>query len=405
MEVYLDNAATTGVYPEAAELMVKIMREDYGNPSSLHMKGLEAERHMRYARETFASLLKVKEKELIFTSGATESNNMALIGAALANSRRGKHIISSSVEHPSVLDTLKYLEGQGYEVDCLPVDRYGVVDISALKDAVRDDTIVISVMTVNNETGTIEPLEDLVRVVREKNKDCIIHTDAVQAFGKVPLLPARLGLDMMSISGHKFHGPKGTGLLWVREGVKLSPLIHGGGQQSGRRSGTENVPGCAAMAKAAELELKKMETEAGRLCELRSFFIDEILSIEGCRINGGIGPGSLSLPREGEESLCSAPHIVNVRFDDVRSEPLLHALEERGIYVSSGSACSSHHPRHSHVLEAMGVPGQFLGSALRFSFSYDTGKEEAEACIEALKEVLPMLRRFTRAGSSKRGKK
>jgi len=402
MEIYLDNAATTRVYPEAAALMMKVMQEDYGNPSSLHMKGVEAERYLRYARETFANILKVDGRELIFTSGGSESNNMALMGAAAANCRMGRHIISTRIEHPSVYNPLTYLEGQGYEITYLPVDNYGIVKPEALRKALRPDTIMLSVMCVNNEIGTIEPIEDIVSIVRETNPDTLIHVDAIQGFAKMKLYPKRLGIDMMSISGHKFHGPKGTGLLWVREGAKLHPLILGGGQQKGRRSGTENVPGYAGMAKAAELEFTDFDARLDRLYELRKYFIERVLTIEGTSLNGGSDRGSLRLTEESRQGACAAPHVVSISFEGVRAEVLLHALEEKKIYVSSGSACSSNHPQLSGTLKAIGVRKDLLDSTLRFSFSYDTDKEQLDMCTDALQELLPVLRLVSPGGRRRR---
>lgn len=403
MEIYMDNAATTRAYSEVIDMVGKVMRSDYGNPSSLHMKGVDAERYIRYAKETFANILKVDEKEIIFTSGGTESNNTALIGAAMANRRAGQHIITTCIEHASVYEPIMYLEKQGFEITWLPVNDHGVVDLEALKEAVRPDTILVSVMCVNNEIGTIQPIEDVAAIVKSCNPSTLIHVDAIQGFGKLVLHPKKLGIDMLSISGHKFHGPKGTGVLWVRDRVKVQPLILGGGQQKAMRSGTENVPGIAGMAKAAEMEYTDLENKLQHLYELRTYFINEAEKLEGTVVNGGKKRGYLRMPKEPEA--CAAPHVVSVSFADVRAEVLLHALEEAQIYVSSGSACSSNHPAISGTLKAIGVQKCYLDATLRFSFSFDTTKEEIDECMAQLARLLPMLRRYTPGGRKKGGKR
>lgn len=403
MGIYMDNAATTRVYDEVIELVGQVMHSDYGNPSSLHMKGVEAERYIRYARETFAKLLKVDEKELIFTSGGTESNNMALIGGAMANQRAGRHIITTRIEHASVYQPMMYLENMGFEVTWLPVDAHGIIDLEALRAAVRPDTILVSIMCVNNEIGTIQPIEDAAAIVKAANPSTLVHVDAIQGFGKLVLHPKKIGIDMLSISGHKFHGPKGTGLLWVRDKVKVQPLILGGGQQKSMRSGTENVPGIAGMAKAAELEYTNFEEKLSNLYDLRTYFIEQIEKLDGVIVNGGRTRGSLRMPED--RLACAAPHIVSVSFRDIRAEVLLHALEDAGVYVSSGSACSSNHPAISGTLKAIGVQKQYLDATIRFSFSFDTTKEEIDGCMTALAGLLPMLRRYTPGGRKKGGRR
>ena len=253
MEVYLDNSATTRVFPEVAELMTKIMCEDYGNPSSLHMKGVRAEQYLRYAKETLAKLLKVAEKELYFTSGGTESDNLALIGAAMANRRRGNHLITTQIEHPAIIQTMHYLEEQGFRVTYLPVDYSGCISLADLQRAMTPQTILVSIMHTNNEIGSLQPIEEAGALIKRMNPGTLFHVDAVQGFGKAKIFPKRMNIDMLSASGHKIHGPKGVGLLYVADKVKIAPLSHGGGQQMGLRPGTENVPGIVGMAKAAEL--------------------------------------------------------------------------------------------------------------------------------------------------------
>lgn len=383
MEVYLDNSATTRCFPQVAELMARVMTEDYGNPSSMHQKGVEAERYVRRAREILAGNLKVQEKELYFTSGGTESDNLAIIGCALANHRSGKHLITSSVEHPAVLNAMGHLEELGFTVTYLPVGGDGRVRVEDLEAALRPDTILVSVMHVNNEVGAVQPVEEIGALLKTQDHPILFHVDAVQSYGKYRIYPKRLGIDMLSASGHKLHGPKGVGLLYVRDKVKIKPILFGGGHQGGLRSGTENVPGIAGLGAAVEECYRDLEAKVDRLYELRQLFCEEVERLEGTLVNG----------RPGRES---APHVVSVSFAGVRSEVLLHALEERGIFVSAGSACSSNHPAVSATLKGMGVARELLDSTLRFSFSVETTEAELRYTVKALGELLPMLRRFTR---------
>lgn len=383
MEAYLDNSATTRCMECVAERMARILREDYGNPSSLHKKGMEAEHYIKEAKAFFAENLKVSEKEIFFTSGGTESNNLALIGTALANQRAGKHLITTSIEHPSVLNAMKHLEEQGFSVTYLPVDRDGIVSLEALARAVCGETILVSVMYVNNEIGSVQPVEEIARIIKEKNPKTLFHVDAIQAYGKYRIFPERTDIDLLSVSGHKLHGPKGTGILYVNEKVKIRPIIFGGEQQKGLRSGTENVPGIAGIAEAAKVCYDGLEEKTDRLYLLKEHFTERIRELDGAVINGRTGGDS-------------APHIVSVSFEGVRSEVLLHALEEKGIYVSAGSACSSNKPSVSRTLQAIGVRKELLGSTLRFSFSFETTEAEIDYCIQELRELLPVLRRYVR---------
>lgn len=394
MECYLDNAATTRALPEVCELVTKVMYDDYGNPSSLHRKGMEGERYVKEAASRIAKTLKCAPKNIIFTSGGTESNNMALIGTALANRRAGKHIITTCFEHASVHEPLIYLENLGFEVSYLPVDREGHLLPETLREALRRDTILVSVMLVNNEVGSILDIENLSRIVKEYKNSIIFHVDAIQAYGKMKLNPKKLGINLMSVSGHKIHAPKGTGFLYRDDKVKIHAYIHGGGQQGGMRSGTENVPGIAGLGLAAEYMDKTLERRREHLYMLKSYFIERIREMEGATVNAVPGTGELTA--DSPELRGTAPHIVSVSFANIRSEVLLHALEEKGIYVSSGSACSSNHPGISGTLVAIGVPKDLLDSTLRFSFSADTSKEEVDSAIEALKELVPVLSRYTR---------
>jgi len=381
-EIYLDNSATTRTSDEAAHLACEIMTKDYGNPSSMHMKGVEAERYLKEAKATFAGILKCSEKEIYFTSGGTESDNMSIIGAARANARRGKHIITSSVEHPAVSRCMEMLEGEGFEVTYLPVDETGTVSVTELKEALREDTILVSIMYVNNEVGSVMPIGEMGAAIKEFNKDIVFHVDAVQAFGKYRINPYKENIDLLSVSSHKIHGPKGVGMLFVKDKTRIKSTVYGGGQQGGFRSGTENVPGIAAMALAAKMMYESFDEDINRLYELKEYFTGEVMKLPGTHINGPLG-------RKG------APHIISVSFDDIaRSEVLLHSLEERGIYVSSGSACASNHPGLSGTLTAMGIPKNLVGATIRFSMSVHTTHEELEKTLSALSDILPVLRRY-----------
>ncbi len=388
MEVYLDNSATTRVFPKVAELMTKVMCEDYGNPSSLHIKGVQAEQYLRYAKETLARILKVKEGELLFTSGGTEADNIALTGAALANRRRGNHLITTSIEHPAVIQTMRYLESQGFRVTYLPVDSAGLIRLEDLRRAMMPDTILVSIMHTNNEIGSLQPIGEAGALIKRMNPGTLFHVDAVQGFGKSRILPRRLNIDLMSVSGHKIHGPKGVGLLYVGEKVKLQPLVYGGGQQGNLRSGTENVPGIAGLARAAEILYERLDEETLRLQGCKSRFIDGVGRIGNIKVNGLL-PGE---PRGGG----TAPHVVSVSFAGVRSEVLLHALEEKGIYVSAGSACSARKPQPSATLKAIGVEKPLLESTIRFSFSVFTTDEEIDYTLQVLYGLIPTLRRYAR---------
>ena len=388
MEVYLDNSATTRVFPEVADLMYKIMCEDYGNPSSLHMKGVQAEGYLRYAKETFAKLLKVNEKEIFFTSGGTESDNMALIGCAMANIRKGKRIITTQIEHPAILRTCAYLESQGFEIIYLPVDGCGRIRPEDLQAAMTPDTILVSIMHTNNEIGAIQPIAEAGALIKRMNPNTLFHVDAVQGFGKAKIFPKRMCIDLLSVSGHKIHGPKGVGVLYINERVKIQPIIYGGGQQMNLRSGTDNVPGIAGMAKAAELLYAHYDEDIDRLYQCKKYFIEGVRKIEGVHING--------LLPDYPDGRGTAPHIVSVSVPGVRSEVLLHTLEEKGIYVSAGSACSSHKPQPSATLKAIGVDKNLLESTIRFSFSVYTTKEELDYTLQEMYDKIPMLRRYVR---------
>lgn len=382
-EVYLDNSATTMAYENVGELVKKVMCEDYGNPSSMHAKGVAAEKYIKEAKETLAKLWKVKEKEIFFTSGGTESDNLALIGTARANKRAGKHLITSAIEHPAIINTMRYLEEEGFRVTYLPVDRYGRIRLDALKEALCEDTILVSVMYVNNEVGSVQPIQEAAGIVKAYNKNIVFHVDAVQGFGKYRIYPKRLKVDLCSISGHKIHGPKGIGALYIDENVKIKPIVFGGEQQKNIRSGTENVPGIAGLSLAARTIYENLDEKVERMRALKQHFISGVTQIENTAVHG--------LYDE-----TSAPHIISVGFAGIRSEVLLHALEDKGIYVSSGSACSSNHPQVSGVLKGIGAGTEFLDATLRFSMSEFTTREEIDYTLDTLYNIVPALRKYTR---------
>lgn len=383
MEAYLDNSATTRCSDRAAERMMKLLLEDYGNPSSLHMKGVIAEKYINEAKKQIAKTLKAQEKEIVFTSGGTESNNLAIIGSAMANRRAGMHVITSSIEHASVSNPMAYLEEQGFEVTYLPVDSKGVISMEALKNAIREDTILVSLMQVNNEIGAIQPIEEAGKIIKAANPDIIFHVDAIQAYGKMRIAPKKLNIDLLSVSGHKIHGPKGSGFLYIKDKTKIRPVIFGGGQQKGMRSGTENVPAIAGLGLAAEEIYTDFEEKIDRMYALREYFIEQVTQIEGVSVNG-------------QSQRASAPHVVSVSICGVRAEVMLHTLEDRGIYVSAGSACSSNKPSVSNTLKSIGLAPELLDSTIRFSFSVHTTKEELDYALKVMREVIPMLQKYTR---------
>jgi len=384
MEAYLDNSATTRAYPEVGDLVYKVMCQDYGNPSSMHRKGVDAEHYVKEAKETIAKVLKVNAKDIYFTSGGTESDNLALIGCARANRRAGNHLITTSIEHPAILNTMRYLEEEeGFRVTYLPVDASGRVNLEALKEALCPETILVSVMYVNNEVGTLQPIDEAVKIVKEYNSSILFHSDAVQGFGKYHIYPKRQKIDLLSASGHKIHGPKGIGVLYIDEHVKIKPIVFGGEQQKNVRSGTENVPGIAGIGLAAKMIYENLDEKVAAMRAMKEHFIEGVKQIPDTTIHG--------LYDE-----TSAPHIISVGFAGIRSEVLLHALEDKGIYVSSGSACASNHPQISGVLKGIGASQQFLDATLRFSLSEFNTMEEIDYTLDTLYNIVPMLRKYTR---------
>ncbi len=382
-EIYFDNAATTRVRPEVIRLMDEVMGENYGNPSSRHILGVRAENYVKEAAQQIAATLKVKPQEIVFNSGGTEGNNMALIGTALARKGYGRHIISTGIEHAAVYKPLELLESLGYEISIVGTDEKGHIDLDALRAMIRPDTILVSTMWVNNEIGAIEDIASIGKLIKETNPRTYFHTDAIQAYGKLNLRPKDVNVDMLTVSAHKIHGPKGAGFIYINEKAHVEPTILGGGQQKDRRSGTENVPGIAGTGLAAELYKKEHAEIEANMLEIKDRLIGHLLSMDGVTVNS-------------EKGNLSAPHIVSASFEGVRAEVLLHALEEKGIYVSSGSACSSNHPAISGTLRAIGVKKELLDSTLRFSFGIYNLPEEADETAAALRELLPVLRRFRR---------
>lgn len=383
MEVYLDNSATTKCFDEVADLTSKVMTLDYGNPSSMHLKGVESEKYLRHAREVIAKNLKVNEKEILFTSGGTESDNMALIGTAFANQRAGRHLITTQIEHPAILQTMQYLEKQDFEVTYLPVDENGQVKLEELQRSLRKDTILVSIMHTNNEIGALQPIAEAGAIIKRFNPSIVFHVDAVQGYGKFRIHPKRMNIDLLSVSAHKIHGPKGIGFLYINEKIKIHPIIWGGGQQKGMRSGTENVPAIAGMALAIEKIYQNLDEEIDTLYALKQRFIDGAMKIDDVKVNGLTGRDS-------------APHVVSLSVRGIRSEVLLHALEEKGIYVSAGSACASNKPSVSATLQAIGVEKDLLDSTIRFSFSIFNTPEEIDYTLQNLYDIIPMLRKYTR---------
>lgn len=380
-DVYLDNSATTELSIEVIEHMDFVNRNICGNPSSLHKKGFEAEKQLKKAREAVACSLGVKSREIYFTSGGTESNNMAILGYLRANRRKGKHIITSRIEHPSVLEVFRYLESEGYSADYIDVDKNGVILLDMLRDKINDDTSLISIMHVNNETGSIQPVEEIARLRDMHNKNAAFHVDAVQSYGKFRLNPENTGIDLMSMSSHKIHGPKGTGALYIKENVKIQPLILGGGQEYSMRSGTENVPGISGFGIAVEIIHDNIDKNMEKVIGLKRTFIEMLK--DNIDDFGIISPDN------------SSPYILSVFFNNVKAEVLLHHLEEKGIYVSTGSACSSKRDKnkYSHVLQAMGLKPANMEGAIRISFSAQNDNSDIMYTIENLCKIVPKIRK------------
>jgi cysteine desulfurase len=380
--VYLDNAATTRPFDEVAELVGKVMRQDFANPSSLHHLGIQAEEHLEKARQIMADALQCSAGEIYFTSGGTETNNMVIKGAARAQQRKGKHIITSAIEHKSVLETCQAMEREGYEVTLLPVDSSGMIDLASLEESLRDDTILVSIMHVNNETGVIQPIDRVNEILRDRHARPLFHVDAVQSFGKTPLHPHPSGIDLLTLSSHKVHGPKGAGALFRKKGVNLTPLMDGGAQEGALRSGTENLPGIAGFGKAVQMNFDGVFEKQLHMGHLRNRLREKITdAFEDVVVNTPDDPQA-------------APHILNVSFPGLQGEVLLRKLESAGIYVSTGSACTSGKNKPSHVLQAMGRSHDVVQGALRFSFSIMNSEEETDQVMEHLVPAVKRMRKM-----------
>lgn len=377
-EIYLDNSATTRVCEKSAEKVLELMTQCYGNPSSLHKKGLEAQREVAHARQAVAVSLGAQPREIIFTSGGTEANNLAVLGGAAAGRRRGKRIVTTAIEHPSVLEPMRQLEKEGFEVVFLTPDADGRVPEEAVLKAVTGDTILISVMAVNNELGSIQPIEVLKKAVKRAGAPALVHVDGVQAYGKLPLRPEKLGIDLLTVSGHKIHGPKGVGVLYVSKNARILPRTFGGGQERELRPGTEAAPLIAGLGAAAE-ELPDWRQAYSRMEKLRDYTLQKLSGLEGVEVNS---------PVEG------LPYLLNFSALGIRSETMLHFLAQRGIYVSSGSACAK--GKQSHVLKAAGLPDSRISSAIRVSFSRENTERDADALAEGVREGLACLARARR---------
>ncbi|MEW8958924.1 MAG: cysteine desulfurase family protein [Moorella sp. (in: firmicutes)] len=381
--IYLDNSATTPVLPEIAAMVHKMLTENFGNPSSLHGLGIAAERILTGARRQVAALINARPDEIYFTSGGTEANNWAIWGVSRTRRRQGKHIITTTVEHSSLLAACQRLEREGYEVTYLPVDSRGVIRLDDLEAALREDTILVSIMSVNNETGAIEPVAEAARIVHSKSR-ALFHVDHIQGYGKVALDCRTMGIDLMSLSAHKIHGPKGVGALYIKGGVPLEPLLVGGDQEAGRRAGTENTAGIAAFGLAAELASANMEARVATMRRIKTELAARLLqAIPEARING-------PLAEEG------APHILNVSFPGVRAEVLVHMLEQKGIFVSTGSACHSRKQEASHVLKALNLEPWRLEGAIRISLGALNTLDEVEPVVAAVKECVMELWSLTK---------
>ena len=382
--IYADNAATTKMSAFAVEVMAGLINETYGNPSSLYGFGQKAKEVLEDARAKVATAIGAEPSEIIFTSGGSEADNQAIISAAEFGARKGKkHIISTKFEHHAVLHTLNRLEKEGFEITLLDVHEDGLVRVEEVENAIREDTVLVTVMYANNEMGAIEDIARIGAMIKEINPKTYFHTDAIQAFGKLTLRPKDAKVDMLTVSSHKIHGPKGVGFMYIRDGVRLNPLIYGGGQQKDRRSGTQDVPGIAGMGLAAEMYRKEHAEIEAKMLSVKDRLIDRLEAMEGVTVNS-------------QRGALSAPHVVSASFAGVRAEVLLHALEDKGIYVSSGSACSSNHPAISGTLQAIGVPKELLDSTLRFSFGIYNEPEEADYTADCIEELLPELRKFRR---------
>lgn len=378
MEIYFDNSATTCPSPKVIAKMTDALTNIYGNPSSLHRLGMAAEKELTASRQVIAGVLGVEPYNIIFTGSGTEGNNMAILGVARANKKRGNQIITTAIEHPAILNTMKQLEEEGFEITYLNVDDTGVINLDALERAISDKTILISVMYVNNEVGSIMPLAGIADIIARQNHKIYFHSDGVQAFGKMPINLPRLGIDLFTLSGHKIHGPKGIGALYIKKDVRINPIIFGGGQERNMRSGTENLAGIIGLATATAEIHENIEKQMADVAELRKVFLAELSGLSGVKVNLQNG----------------LANILNISFAGCKSEVLLHYFEARGLYVSSGSACSSKSKHGSHVLIAMGLTSDEIDSAIRFSFSHINTIEEIKVAAGIVIDSVNDLRKI-----------
>lgn len=379
MFAYLDNSATTKPYDEVIEAMTHTMTIDYGNPSSLHKLGMKGEKIIKESRKQVAKLIGADPAEVYFTSGGTESNNLAILGAVSGMKKRGNHIITTAIEHPAVLNPVRHLEEQGFEATYLPVDEKGFINVEDFKSALRDDTILVCIMHVNNEVGSIQPIQAISNILKSAKSKAHLHVDGIQAVGKLDVSVRRLGCDSYSISGHKIHGPKGIGALYIKKGSTIKPLVYGGGQENSMRPGTENVSGIAGLGKAAELTVANLKDNRLKLNEMRAFFHEGLKEgVDKIRFNSELDEGY-------------APHILNVSFPGMRGEVLLHTLEMKDVYVSTGSACASQNKSYSHVLTAMGLSNVEMEGAIRFSFTAEIKQEQLDYALDVVKSSIKDL--------------
>lgn len=379
MQVYLDNSATTAAYPEVVEAVVDALTNNYGNPSSMHSMGVQGEKLLKTAKRSVAKAIGASEKDIVFTSGGTEANNLAVMGTAQAYKKTGNHLITTSIEHPSVLNAFKDLEEKGFDVTYIKPSADGVVSAQDVLEAVRKDTVLISVMHVNNETGAIQPVGEIAKALKKLKRKPILHSDGVQALGKIKVAMKRLGVDLYTISGHKIHGPKGTGALYIKEGTKIIARQVGGAQEKGIRPGTENVPGLAGLGVACDTLVKKMGHDTEKLLVMKTKFYKDLSGkLDNLKLNGLINENF-------------APHVVNISFVGMRGEVLLHDLESKGIYVSTGSACSSKNKSYSHVLTAIGLSEPEMEGAIRFSFNADISEDQVNYAVDTVVDSVKSL--------------
>lgn len=380
MNVYFDNSATTKSYDEVIEAVSKGMKEYFGNPSSLHKIGMNCEKRLNEAREYFASTIKCNKEEIYFTSGGSEGNNLILKGLL----KPGHHFITTAFEHHSIISTCKQLEEKGVKVTYLDVDSEGRISLEDLEEAITKDTVLVSIMQVNNEIGVIQDIEAIGKLIKERSSRAKFHVDAVQGYGKLPIDVNKSNVDFLTVASHKIHGPKGVGFIYIKKGIILNSLISGGSQEKGIRAGTENLPGIIGFEKAAQMTFEEMESRYDKVLELKKYFLERLNEIKDIRVNGEIDGFS--------------PYILNVSFLGVRAEVLLHLLEEQNIYVATGSACTSKSSaaHGSYVIKSLGLSNKEVESAIRFSFSYENTKEEVDYTIDVLKKSLMFLRRVKR---------